>query len=95
MLMGAGNYDYLFDWVFKQDGSIRVNLGATGMDQVKAVAQESAAGGAGGSNGNGNGNGNGADDRYGRFVAPHLVAVNHSHFFNFRLDFDVGGERTR
>jgi primary-amine oxidase len=38
MYMNAGNYDYLFDWVFQQDGSITVNLGATGMDQVKAAS---------------------------------------------------------
>lgn len=102
MVMGAGNYDYLFDWVFKQDGSIRVNLAATGIDQMKAVPSRSAAAGPGASgDGAGGGNGagtnaatrNGQDDRYGRFVAPHLVAVNHSHFFNFRLDFDVDGER--
>ncbi len=37
MYMNAGNYDYLFDWVLQQDGSITVNLGATGMDQVKAA----------------------------------------------------------
>ncbi len=81
MVMGAGNYDYLFDWIFKQDGSLRVNLAATGIDQMKAVAAENAIEDA-----------NGTDDRYGRFVAPHLVAVNHSHIFNFRLDFDVDGQ---
>jgi len=80
MIMQAGNYDYLFDWVFKQDGSIRVNLAATGIDQVEMVAAESAATDEGE-----------PDDRYGRFVAPHTVALNHSHFFNFRLDFDVDG----
>jgi primary-amine oxidase len=37
MYMNAGNYDYLFDWVLSQDGAITVNLGATGMDQVKAA----------------------------------------------------------
>jgi primary-amine oxidase len=37
MYMNAGNYDYLFDWVFQQDGTLRVNLGATGMDQVKGI----------------------------------------------------------
>jgi len=82
MVMGAGNYDYLFDWVFRQDGTIRVNLAATGIDQMKAVAAENAIADA-----------DGSDDRYGRFVAPHLVAVNHSHIFNFRLDFDVDGQQ--
>jgi primary-amine oxidase len=38
MYMNAGNYDYLFDWVLSQDGAITVNLGATGMDQVKAAS---------------------------------------------------------
>jgi primary-amine oxidase len=82
MVMGAGNYDYLFDWVFKQDGAIRVNLAATGIDQMKAVAHRSAAPAD---------NGSSEDDRYGRYVAPYLVAVNHSHFFNFRMDFDIDG----
>lgn len=80
MIMQAGNYDYLFDWVFKQDGGIRVNLAATGIDQVMTVEAESAATDEGE-----------PDDRYGRFVAPYTVALNHSHFFNFRLDFDVDG----
>lgn len=81
MIMGAGNYDYLFDWIFKQDGSIRVNLAATGIDQMKAVAARTAGEDT-----------SGADSRYGRFVAPHLVAVNHSHIVNFRFDFDIDGQ---
>ncbi len=81
MIMGAGNYDYLFDWVFRQDGAIRVNLAATGIDQMKAVAPRDAVADAAGD-----------ADRYGSFVAPHLVAVNHSHIINFRLDFDVDGQ---
>jgi primary-amine oxidase len=38
MHMNAGNYDYLFDWVFAQDGAIEVKVGATGMDQVKPAS---------------------------------------------------------
>ena len=38
MFMTAGNYDYLFDWVFQQDGTLRVDVGATGMDQTKGIS---------------------------------------------------------
>jgi primary-amine oxidase len=77
----VGNYDYLIDYVFQQDGTIRVAVGATGIDAVKGVASRSmkeptAA----------------ADTRYGTLIAPNLVAPMHSHFFNFRLDLDIDGE---
>jgi primary-amine oxidase len=76
----VGNYDYLIDYVFEQDGRIQIRLGATGLDAVKGVASTSmkdvtAA----------------ADTAYGSLIAPNLVAPNHDHFFNFRFDFDVDG----
>ncbi len=37
MFMNAGNYDYLFDWVFQQDGSLKIDVGSTGMNQVKGM----------------------------------------------------------
>jgi primary-amine oxidase len=77
----VGNYDYIFDWVFGQDGKIKVAVGATGICSAKAVsakdATEAAASGA---------------DFFGRFVDEYTVAVNHSHFAIFRLDFDVDGQ---
>lgn len=85
-----GNYDYLFDWVFGQNGSIRVGVGATGIAEVKMVRERGAIlADASGSSG-----GRRVSDRadaYGRFVAPNLVAVNHDHYFSFRLDLDVDG----
>ena len=75
-----GNYDYTFDWTFQQDGTIRVAVGSSGMEQVKAVESRTAD----------DNDGDGAA-AYGRFVDEHIVAINHDHFFNFRLDLDVEG----
>lgn len=38
MYMTAGNYDYLFDWVFQQDGTLAMDASATGMDATKAAS---------------------------------------------------------
>ena len=78
--MVIGNYDYLLDWIFRQDGSVRVAVGATGIVEAKAVKPATAAS-----------RGGQDADAYGRFVAEHLVAVNHDHYFSFRLDLDVDG----
>ena len=84
-----GNYDYVFDWSFQQDGSIRVAVGATGIAEVKSTAvmkaevQRASNGGSGARVE--------AADAFGRFVDQNLIAVNHDHYFNFRLDLDVDG----
>jgi len=77
----VGNYDYLVDYVFHQDGRIDVKVGSTGLDAVKGATIESMAD-------------EGAEDetRYGTLIAPNLIAPNHDHFFNFKLDFDVDGQ---
>src|SRR5262249_45225582 len=77
---GLGNYDHVFEWSFQQNGRIKVAVGATGVDYIKAVAPH-----------------NLGEDRdgkagtYGRSVAENSVAVDHDHFFCFRLDLDVDG----
>ena len=75
-----GNYDYIIDWVFTQAGAIRVEVGATGIVATRSVASAGMAAPTAA-----------RDTANGALVAPGTVAVNHSHFFNFRLDLDVDG----
>lgn len=79
----VGNYDYAFNWVFHQEGTLEMEVLLTGFMETKAVAlkkvddpQEHS-----------------GDLRYGHLVAPNVLAVHHQHFFNFRLDLDVDGPR--
>jgi primary-amine oxidase len=75
----VGNYDYFFDWIFKQDGSLELRLGAGGIMEMKAVQSATAAG-----------NRN-AESQFGNFADTNLVAQFHQHIFNVRLDLDVDG----
>lgn len=74
----VGNYDYLIDYRFQQDGQMRIMIGATGLDAVKGAAATSTAS-----------DSYEEETRYGTLIAPNLVAPNHDHYFNFRIDFDI------
>ena len=81
------NYDYLFDWVFQPNGSIRIAVGVTGILEVKPVGSQSV-----GMDPDGRADSaSRRDQEFGRLLAPHILGVNHDHFFSFRLDFDVDG----
>ncbi len=80
MIVTLGNYDYLVDWIFRQNGSITVSAGTTGIDMMKGVRSRTVAD-----------DQDGRDGAYGRFIAANTVAPNHDHFFSFRLDLDVDG----
>ncbi|MFT4100073.1 MAG: primary-amine oxidase [Burkholderiaceae bacterium] len=77
----VGNYDYLFDWVFAENGTIGINAGATGIEAVKGVKartmQDPSAA---------------EDTRYGTLIDHHIVGTTHQHIYNFRLDLDIDGE---
>ncbi|RNB80349.1 primary-amine oxidase [Brevibacillus nitrificans] len=77
----VGNYDYIFDWILSSNGTIKIDVGATGIEAVKAVksstmhdptAKE--------------------DTRYGTLIDHNIVGTTHQHIYNFRLDLDVDGE---
>ncbi|MBO9650875.1 MAG: primary-amine oxidase [Variovorax sp.] len=77
----VGNYDYMFDWVFAENGTIGINAGATGIEAVKGVKsrtmQDATAA---------------EDTRYGTLLDHNIVGTTHQHIYNFRLDLDVDGE---
>lgn len=75
-----GNYDYFQDYIFQQDGRIRIRLISTGIDATKGVFSASlddprAA----------------AETQTGTLIAPYRVGINHDHFFSYRIDMDVDG----
>lgn len=77
----VGNYDYLVDYVFHQNGSINIDVISTGIDAVKGVSTKHMHDATATK-----------DTRHGSLIAPNLVAPNHDHYFNFRLDFDIDGQ---
>lgn len=79
-----GNYDYAFNWVFHQDGTLEMEVLLTGNMAVRGVAAKVEAE---------HTHGNGNAISYGHLVAPNIEAIHHQHFFNFRLDLDVDGSR--
>lgn len=95
-----GNYDYLLDWIFRQDGSIEARVGATGILEAKATSAASAIQAVPAA---GPVNATAADairsgrraDAYGRFVDRNIVGVNHDHYFSYRLDLDIDGAENR
>ncbi len=80
MIPSVGTYDYIIDWVLTEAGTIRIDVGATGIDAVKGVAARTMADPSAA-----------ADTAHGMLVAPNLAGVYHDHFLSFRLDIDIDG----
>lgn len=77
------NYDYGIKWIFHEDGTIDLRAELTGIVGIKGVNRTTDLPGGGDETFAGN--------YFGTLVAPHVEAVNHQHFFSFRLDLDVDG----
>jgi len=80
------NYDYGFTWRFKEDGTIDIDIELTGIVEVQGVHRTSAMDSPDKNDHSWNGM------PFGTLVKPHVEAINHQHFFVFRLDMDVDGE---
>ena len=77
----VGNYDYSVNWVFHQDGTLEMQVEATGFMETRNVERKSDA----------EAPHDGSSGSVGLLVAPNVQAPNHQHFFSFRLDMDVDG----
>ncbi|HEX4192251.1 MAG TPA: hypothetical protein VHY80_04095 [Stellaceae bacterium] len=96
-LAPLGNYTYGFNWIFREDGSFAFDValagevftkfvGASMCDSCRDILQGP------GPDGAPRDYVSRGDDSNGTLVAPHVVAMNHQHWFNLRLDFDIDGE---
>jgi len=87
----VGNYDYIYQWIFRQDGSFGFESELEGLILNKTVddfacqlcEKETA-------EGPGTYLASGAQ-AFGTLVTPQILGVNHQHWINLRLDFDIDG----
>ncbi|HEX6971569.1 MAG TPA: hypothetical protein VF234_05070 [Limnochordia bacterium] len=69
------DYDFIFNWIFGEDGAIEVEVNLTGLVLTyPAPAGAPLAG---------------MQSASGHLVAPGVMAPSHQHFFSYRLDFDL------
>ena len=81
MVATIGNYDYFQDYVFQQDGRLRIRLISTGIDAAKGIFSANLADPRAAS-----------EVVTGTLIAPYRLGVNHDHFFSYRVDFDIDGQ---
>ena len=97
-LVSLGNYVYGLNWVFKQDGSFAFEAELSGSIVTKfAIAKEcetcAAIAQGPDSNGESHSYESSGSDKNGTLVYPNVIGINHQHWFNLRLDFDIDGTR--
>jgi primary-amine oxidase len=87
----VGNYDYLYKWVFREDGSFAFEAELHGLILNKTIEDETcqvcavqAAEGPGTYVAKG-------DQRFGTIVSPQIAGIFHQHWINLRMDFDIDG----
>jgi primary-amine oxidase len=87
----VGNYDYGFNWIFHQDGTLEMDIILTGIMQTKGVSGRAGVSDGRASVSDGRAGVSEMTDHHGHLVMKDVSATHHQHFFNFRLDMDVDG----
>ncbi|HVA32917.1 MAG TPA: hypothetical protein VNG31_02140 [Candidatus Baltobacteraceae bacterium] len=90
-ITNVGNYDYIFQWVFRLDGSFGFEgelqgliLNKTVWETKCGVCEREAQGGPGVYEASG-------EEEFGTLVSPQMLGVTHQHWINLRMDFDIDG----
>ncbi len=87
----VGNYDYLYQWVFRQDATFGFEADLHGEILNRTVAGETCEVCARQSEqGPGTYTATG-DQQFGTLVSPQIMGVYHQHWINLRMDFDIDG----
>ncbi|CAN1807798.1 Amine oxidase [copper-containing] alpha 3, peroxisomal [Linum perenne] len=77
MVATVGNYDHIVDWEFKPSGSIKIQVGLSGILEVKPVNYTHAA--------------HITEEAHGTLLASNTLGIYHDHFLSFYLDLDIDG----
>ncbi|HLP91602.1 MAG TPA: primary-amine oxidase [Nostocaceae cyanobacterium] len=77
MTTAVDNYDYSINWIFHQDGTLEVENELSGIVLAQGTAATQEA----------------ETNIYGRLIGKNIIGVNHQHFFNYRLDLDIDGQK--